>query len=1267
MKQLSRLFLALIALLSFSLAYGQSLIFNNQVPASLSVCENEEGFRIQFRNNFGKKIRNIYIRVDFPNGVEYNGNLENNSNWQASEYYVSSPNEAWFRINQLPKNKKASFSFDGIALPAALNGNNFYNQIRVYFQDGSNNGSWWFYYVDTYTDNYEINLANLQITTVSPMSNTVVVNQPFARSIVIENTGDGKISNFDVRDIHGSDLVLESVNIGAINGAGNSITLSNADFQSVGNGDNYFDPGESITINEVLRATGCNSTQSEIYTQFGCDGVNYDGNSVFPLTTITSPAPILSAMPQPSFNTCVNGNPDQQILIVENTGSGVAQNLELDIFQYAGGGYEDIFSRVDVNNIFYKINNGSFQFIAPSQTFNTNNSGVFSCLGNNAKGRFILQLPDLNTGDVLTIRWMSYTCAVDYCGDIDLIGWKYELDYEGSCGNSNFELDGVGQENKGKNISTISQSPSNIVDGDSEVFEFTLSSVDFDLPSGNDAQFELTIEIPSELTLPNGTSEVNFSNNNISWNPINISESNGQLVAIYELPAPFNLSGSKISFSLGLDCNATTPPTSNGDVDVDLNLSYIMDSNCSNPYKMPLICESETTTLECSGVCSKGVIFDDFSLKRTTFGQPDNDQDGIADGSGSINLNNVVLDRVMVGDEFTATFTGTVKTSWNYPSFNYGYASSQITNGDNIELVSVDVSVYDYSADETLICNDVPYSSSISNGILTTDFDLSIPMLLSNGCLAFSGFQFENNDVISLTPVYKVIGNIGANIDDITFNNEFYVSAIANPSNTAFQFSCGNQNGDISIIGYEYLVDGNENLSVNDCTIRVGQNFHFGVGNCCDNGSWSDLFPYEFRNWSLVNQAVVEIPEGYAVENIFLRQNRLGLNDQIVTQNHPLSPVNVNGNIYTLDLSQALNSNGGTINEGDGSFDGSLFFDLRPECDLAQNVGELVNWDFNFQESALLEGNITSSFVGADQLTYQRADLQLSSNNQTIDGIEKMATWEVEVTNSSNSNAENSWISIESISNNITIDKVIDLSNNMQLFEVNGLYQIGLVNANSTKNIRIEAEYNTCVTDDLQLNVGYDCLAYPIDLASANCGYSNYSVSVNPQDAEMNATLNSDFKGDDNNSFNTVEIEVSSIGASYLKDLTITLEGPPSNSLLLQADSTEFEYPINSGFEPITTPAINGANYAFTDADLDVDIYKDGLPGLSDPTSNSFKLRFNVEFQPNFSSGDVFVVKLMLKNHVVSLCQQLNLLMIQTRCLDKLPELEFLGVETTGD
>ena len=159
--------------------------------------------------------------------------------------------------------------------------------------------------------------------------------------------------------------------------------------------------------------------------------------------------------------------------------------------------------------------------------------------------------------------------------------------------------------------------------------------------------------------------------------------------------------------------------------------------------------------------------------------------------------------------------------------------------------------------------------------------------LSSNGCLSFSGFQYDENDIITLTPVYKVIGNISGNIENVSFTNEFYLSAISNPSNPDFQFSCGSKNGNITLIGYEYLVDGDENIDVIDCTVRVGHNFHFGLGNCCDNSSWTDLFPYEYRNWSFANEAVVTIPVGYSVENIFIRQNRLGANDQIISQNHP--------------------------------------------------------------------------------------------------------------------------------------------------------------------------------------------------------------------------------------------------------------------------------------------------------------------------------------------------------------------------------------------
>ena len=118
MKQLYTLFFILFSITG---AFAQYLLFNNQVPSSLSVCENEEGFVIEFKNNFGKKIRNIYVIVTFPNGVQYNGNLANNSNYPAYEYNVNNPETPWFRINQIPKNKIASFSFSSSSnLPRSI-------------------------------------------------------------------------------------------------------------------------------------------------------------------------------------------------------------------------------------------------------------------------------------------------------------------------------------------------------------------------------------------------------------------------------------------------------------------------------------------------------------------------------------------------------------------------------------------------------------------------------------------------------------------------------------------------------------------------------------------------------------------------------------------------------------------------------------------------------------------------------------------------------------------------------------------------------------------------------------------------------------------------------------------------------------------------------------------------------------------------------------------------------------------------------------------
>ena len=92
----------LITLLNVSQLQAQYLGFTTEVPGDISLCS-EGDFTITFQNDFGKRIKNIYVLVEFPEGVEYNGNLSNHTPYTAYEYYTGYSYQVWFWIHGVPK------------------------------------------------------------------------------------------------------------------------------------------------------------------------------------------------------------------------------------------------------------------------------------------------------------------------------------------------------------------------------------------------------------------------------------------------------------------------------------------------------------------------------------------------------------------------------------------------------------------------------------------------------------------------------------------------------------------------------------------------------------------------------------------------------------------------------------------------------------------------------------------------------------------------------------------------------------------------------------------------------------------------------------------------------------------------------------------------------------------------------------------------------------------------------------------------------------
>ncbi len=1197
--------LALILLSNTSRA--QSVGFNNGVPSELTICGDPGTFTIEFTNISGGTLSGMTINVAMPTGIQYiSGTIAETSSFNVQEANISDLSDIQFSMNDLPASGTVSFTFQAEAsFPALaynLAGNLFRNDVEVDYSGGLD--------IDE-TDSYNVLYAALTITNVSPTNASVFVGETFTREVTIVNAGFGALSSMVLEDIYDANLTLDAVDLGTLNGSADQITFSSADFTTIGDGDGWFEKNEAITVTQTLTAVGCNSTESTLTAYWGCDGGTESSNKKYPDTDVTLYAPSLSITPQANFNTCVDGSADVQSLVITNNGSGPANDLEVYVYQNPS----DVYSRIDTDNITLTQTSWT-STLTPTAT---TSASSYTCLGSNPKGSFTVTLPALQPGETATLSWNSYTCATDACGDFNLIGWKYETDYTDMCYQKSYDKNGTGQERQDKDFDIFFESPSDLTDGQTGTYHFLLQNADFDLPETSDSYFKLQFDLPAGLPWSGNAADLVFTDGGSSWaaEQINYNTSTRVLTALYALPVPITLERAYIDLNLTLDCNDTG--VADGVATVGMQLFYIMDNTCSSPYELPLTCyQSPTTYLHCPGDCEHGMAFRSFTAQRTSTGLPDNNQDGLPDASGSLDTDKIKLNRIMASDTFRTTFTGLIKTSATYPSWSYGYAKSEIPNGNDLTFLSASVRIYDQSTGQTFVCSGVSASTSVSSNVLTADFDFSPGTLLANGCSDFSDWSFEEGDSVILMADYQLSGNIGGNVEQQTITNDFYVSNTAN--GTAFQ--CDTWNGNITMVGYFFRNRNSQQYNVNDCTKTIAQNFFLSVGKCCNNYHGGDMFPYEYRNWATVQDLRVEIPDGYTYVSATMEQKRTKRTNSSVTESTSITPLSINGQTVIFDLSQYYTSNGGTINPSDDGFKGTVKVIVDPACDVNPVANLPMPWYYTFLESSVLGGQETDEYTTtADYLRYQPASLEVSTADQMQEGISPTVSWPISVSNTSGTPADNGWLNFYSADNSITVLSLVNSSGDT-IHPVDGFYQIGDIAGNGSADYTLTVDYDNCNNSVISVRSGYSCDGYPTDLGSFTCGYNTYDLEIAPQESELQVRINYLESGQECENILGVELELLSAKIGAVKNIELDAVMPGTQTITIQAGSAEVLYPESGSYSVIADPSLVGDTYTITGTDMNTTIGQDGLIGITDVTANLLKVKFNLVLDENFKAGE---------------------------------------------
>ncbi len=1085
------------------------ITINTTVPTQMTICGAAKLFTIAIYNPSPFLLTNDTLKLTMPTGINYQlGSITG-----ATELNTTILSQPTFLIPNIPTLTTLNITYTAAAtcgVMAFLSGGGIVeNKIRVnYFANGANN------YDLVTTSSYIVRQPNVSISAITNQSYTGNIGDVFTRCITVTNGGLGELSQFTLTDVHGSGIQITAVNKGVWTNSGSTetIILNGSTFLTIGDGDNLFENGESITICETINILNCISVASVFKAYWGCNAQDCqssvsNGNVVFP-----NLIPNLMITPIPSMNSCIGpGNASLQQLKIVNTGLGKAVNVLLDIFQATGTGYNaSVGSNIDPASFTVQIGfSGAPSSITPSSTFAT---ATLACM-TTPNGRVLFTIPFINSGDTVYVKWNSYSCCHNACtaiGQSYINGWRFKGTYENIC-QSTYVIPETWGRVYSEVYGTLANngSPSTLTTGQTGTFNFLFSSYGNTYPVGPGAHWRFEFTLPPCLSYVAGAGNLLIlrSNGVNTWIPSSVTTSGNVVTAIFNGNAPWSLTQAEIKINLTTDCAGCGGTGSLGAVSI--KSFYIPNNTCA--CAIGVSCQSATISVICPAPCPEGMIFSYFEMKRTSYGLPDNEVgggNGLPDPGGSLDFTKIKTDRAMFGDTITASFNGKVRTSVNYPTWQYCFASSSMSNGNRLTFVDATLKIYRAGLVIATCTNfSTPGNPVVTNsGTTTRTFKYNLSVLTLGACLP-GGFAYLNNDSVVFKPRYKVTSNIGnATPLNCYATNEFYLSDIANPSLAINKFQCGSFNGNCSIIGYFFTTWGPDAYLVSSCNdVIINHNYYLSIGPCCNNYSGGNLFPFEYRNWSHISILTAIIPAGYTF--ISARFNQVRTAGTLLNNTSAwitLTPLNPNSDTLTFPVEQYFQGYGGTIPLSDDGYHGTLQVTMRPSCKVTPTVSQGIrhNWTFAVTPNNYLTGpGSAATFVPAiqDFIIYQAPALFLQAALPSVNAPNTTASWDISISNTSNtSNAMNTWLSGPAISG-VSITQVFDLDNNVVILPVGTIYQVGTVNAGAVRNFRITAIYTSCAKDSIIVYSGWNCNAgYPASLQTYPCTPKSIKLSLTP-------------------------------------------------------------------------------------------------------------------------------------------------------------------------
>lgn len=1223
---MQKVLLSFILLISIHFGTNAQLSISALTDNEIEVCQDAKDMEVLLKNNSGSSMSIDSIVVALPSGISYvSASILTMHGSTVSELNAddSSPS---FQTGNIPAGDSIKFRISyNAGVPAIAyqdQGNVFENIITVY--DGGSQ------LASDVSESYNILYPVLAITNVSPTSATFVSGLSEARSITIVNAGNGKADKIYLTDVRNSGVLnLVSSSLGAING--DTIVLSGSDFSGIGDGDQYFETNETIVITETLSGVSCTdvTVTSSLNAAWGCSGDLISTSTSYANMTIDFQSPNIALSSNSTLEACFDNVGSTQHLTLRNSGSGVANNVNVDIYKSTGGSYnQTIFSRFDASSLYYTVGaNGSPVYVSPTTTL-TNTSGDYAVLGTGAVGRMEFTVGTMAPGDTIHVYWDMYSQVSGVCQDEKYAGWRAEVDYTDVCDNGPYTKTHTGQGTNSQYMTIFTESTAEIEAGVTEMFVYTISSFNNSLVdlTNSDGQYKVIFTLDAGLQYESAA----WKSNSDEWTPTSTSTSGNTVTLYFQGPEPFTLPKSEIQLNVSGICGQS------GWKNMELDLSFIPETSCTPEFEIPMICdETISTYLHCPELSCGGLRFIDFTAQRVNYGTSDNNLDGAPDGTNSLDFSKIRVKRAMVGDTVQVVLRGVVDGTTGTIS----YGKAEVTNNYGVHLspVATTVRIVESGAGEYTV-NGVQNTQVTTGNSSTFTVDLDVSYLSSINA-GLTGFTYQNGDSVIVTCNYRLVSSITGNIRETDWSADYYLSEVANPTQQQ-KLQCDQQYTRTTFIGNFWINESPNNFTVKSCSKYVVQNFGLSIGDCCSNYGGGNLFPYEYRNWGHLKEVKVVKPADYALLTTKVRLYNTRRTNSTIYKQITITPDQVIGDTLYYDIEQYYES--GDYSYGDDGFNGQFRIELAPECDVPQNVYVPVEWFFNYQESAAINGQETGYIqsTGVDQIRYTPASIDITSTNPIQDANQRDVSWNVRLNNNNSSSTANTWLHID-VPSNFTITSVTSGGN--PLTQQSDLYVIGTINSNSHRDVVINGQFSNCDTVSFDIHSGFECSGLPSSFAAFGCDYDTYTLYVEPKNSNYQTRIKTLETGDFCSQYVNVELDITSVAIAHMYDMEITMTVNDTTKIKVMNDSSYFLYPYSSTYSGISTPAYNGTGYDFIINDYNPSFAQDGIPGVFDLSNNRYKLKATLELGGNYLPGDLVNIKIEGKNACAENLKTINL------------------------